>query len=89
MAGEERVHDVMLAEPGGKSVNTVVVGGTDVIVPLERDADGDPFHDDEVWLRSASGAVDLRLLSSDPDVEASPRARRWSRTCWARSSCWG
>lgn len=67
---EEGVYDVMLAEPGGKTVNTIVVGGTDVIVPLERDADGDPFSDDEVWLRSTNGGVDRHMLSSDPDVEA-------------------
>jgi hypothetical protein len=69
MADEETTYDVMVADPGGKTVNTIVVGGTDVVVPLERDLDGDPFHDDEVWLRSASGGVERRLLATDPDVE--------------------
>jgi hypothetical protein len=62
------VLDVMLGEPGGATFNTVVLGGTDVVVPLERDLDGDPYQDDEVWLESLDGSFRMKRLSSDPDV---------------------
>jgi hypothetical protein len=73
-ADEEQVEridltlDVMLGEPGGSTFNTIVLGGTDIIVPLERDLDGDPYQDDEIWLESLDGSFRERRYSSDPDV---------------------
>lgn len=60
--------DVMLGEPGGSTCNTVVLGGMDIVVPLERDIDGDPYQDDEIWLESFDGSFRERRFSSDPDV---------------------
>jgi hypothetical protein len=63
------VVDVMVGEPGEKPFNTLVLGGAEVVVPLERDADGDPFQDDEVILRSTGGSFELRLCSNDAAME--------------------
>jgi hypothetical protein len=60
--------DVMLGEPGGATFNTVVLGGTDIVVPLERDLDGDPYQDDEIWLESLDGSFREQRYSSDSDV---------------------
>lgn len=65
----DMVVDVMLGEPGGAPFNTLVLGGQPIVVPVERDAQADPFQDDEVWLRSVGGGVELRLLRSDEAVE--------------------
>ena len=65
----DMVVDVMLGEPGGAPFNTVVLGGQPIGVPVERDAQADPFQDDEVWLRSVGGGVELRLLRGDEAVE--------------------
>jgi hypothetical protein len=62
------VVDVMVGEPGEKTFNTLVLGGAEVVVPLERDLDGDPYQDDEVWLESLGGSFREKRLSSDPDV---------------------
>ena len=67
-AADDLVVDVMLGKPGGSTFNTVVLGGTDVVIPLERDLDGDPYQDDEVWLENLDGSFRERLYSSDPDV---------------------
>ena len=53
---------------GGDTFNTIVVDRTDLSVPVERDLDGDPLQDDEVWLKDAEGKVVRRLLSTDADV---------------------
>jgi hypothetical protein len=66
---DDMVVDVMLGEPGGSTFNTLVLGGTDVVIPLERDAHADPFQDDEVWLRSPDGSFERRLCSNDDAVE--------------------
>jgi hypothetical protein len=63
------VVDVMLGEPGGSTFNTVVLGGTDIVIPVERDAHADPFQDDEVWLRSMDGGVEYQLGVDHPNVE--------------------
>src|SRR5688572_6076522 len=65
----EGIHAVSVGNVGEDDHNTIVLGGVDVIVPLEMDLDGDPNHDDEVRLRSRDGAVTRVLLVSDPDVE--------------------
>jgi hypothetical protein len=45
---------------------------SDLIVPLDRDFDGDPLQDDEVLLRTSDGTLLRRLLSSDADVTDDP-----------------
>ena len=62
--------NVMLGEPGEDTWNTLVLGGTDVVVPIERDASVDPFQDDEVCLRALNGGWERRICSGDDDVEA-------------------
>ena len=64
----ESTHDVFLADPGGDGVNTIVLSGLDVVVPLEADLDDDPHQDDELRLASLDGRVERVLLPSDEDV---------------------
>jgi hypothetical protein len=66
----DETFDVALTLPGESRHNTIVLGGTDLTIPLEMDADGDPFQDDAVCLRSASGFYEQALLSSDEVVRA-------------------
>lgn len=66
---EPEIVDVMLGDPGAEPHNTLMLERTDVVVPLERDLDGDPFQDDEVWLCTQDGTVIRRLYSSDDEVE--------------------
>lgn len=68
MAAKNRMHDVALFNPGETEHNTIVLGGVDVIIPLELDMDGDPFQDDAVCLRSQGGDWEAVRLSSDPEV---------------------
>ena len=71
----DNTHNVALFNPGETEHNTIVLGGVDVIIPLELDMDGDPFQDDAVCLRSQGGDWEDTLLSSDSDVTASPDTR--------------
>lgn len=79
MAAEQEeihaIHDVALFNPGEKEKNTIVLGGVDVIIPLELDVDGDPLQDDAVCLRSASGNFEDVRLSSDEHVTAAADKR--------------
>jgi hypothetical protein len=68
MAEEETIN-VMLGDPGEDTWNTLVLGDTEVVIPLERDRDDDPFQDDEVWLCAADGTVVQRRYASDDEVE--------------------
>ena len=72
---EPEIVDVMLGDPGAKPMNTLMLERTDVVVPLERDLDGDPFQDDEVWLCTEDGALVKRLYSSDEEVEEDADSR--------------
>lgn len=63
-------HDVALFNAGETEHNTIVLGGVDVVIPLELDMDGDPFQDDAVCLRSLGGDWEHVCLSSDPEVKA-------------------
>lgn len=65
---EEAEHDVALFNPGESEHNTIVLGGVNVVIPLERDLDGDPFQDDAVCLRAYSGAWEHVCVSSAPEV---------------------
>lgn len=68
-------HDVALFNPGETLHNTIVLGGVNVVIPLELDMDGDPFQDDAVCLRSHGGDWEHVCLSSDPEVTVDPDAR--------------
>ena len=68
-------HDVALFNPGESEHNTIVLGGVDVVIPLELDMDGDPFQDDAVCLRSQGGDWEHVMLSSDPEVLSAPDKR--------------
>jgi hypothetical protein len=71
----EDVRDVMVGAPGDKAGNVLVLGGVDVVIPLDMDLDSDPLQDDEVWLRRPDGSVVQVLYSSDPDVERNEEQR--------------
>jgi hypothetical protein len=60
---------VALGLPGDQHENTIVLGGTVIVIPLEMDPDADPLHDDEVRLWSVRGSYDRTLFVSDADVE--------------------
>jgi hypothetical protein len=66
---DEEVFNVMLGEPGEDTWNTLVLGGTEVVVPVERDEFADPFQDDEVRLRSLDGGWERRICNGDDAVE--------------------
>jgi hypothetical protein len=68
-------HDVTLGNEGGEDHNTIVLGGIDLVVPVELDLDGDPLQDDEVNLRSEHGHYNRTLLSSDHDVTPAQDSR--------------
>jgi hypothetical protein len=65
----ETVYDVALSEPDDEHVNTLVLSGIDIVVPLEMDADADPLHDEEVRLWAVDGSFDKLLHVAEPDVE--------------------
>lgn len=67
--------DVALFNPGETEHNTIVLGGVDLVIPLELDMDGDPFQDDAVCLRSLGGDWEHVCLSSDPEVTAAQDRR--------------
>ncbi len=71
----DAIHDVALFNPGESEHNTIVLGGVDLLIPLELDMDGDPFQDDAVCLRSHGGDWEDVRLSSDPEVTAAPDKR--------------
>jgi hypothetical protein len=68
-------YDVALFNPGDQDHNTIVLGGVDLVIPLELDIDGDPFQDDAVCLRSHGGHWEHALTSADPEVTAAPDKR--------------
>ena len=68
-------YDVALFNPGETEHNTIVLGGVDLVIPLELDMDGDPFQDDAVCLRSLGGDWEHVCLSSDPEVTAAQDKR--------------
>ncbi|WP_224366428.1 carboxypeptidase-like regulatory domain-containing protein [Hyalangium versicolor] len=69
------IYDVMLGEPGQQAHNILVLGGMDIVIPLERDLDGDPMQDDTIRLASLDGSYALVLKASDLDVEPDPDNR--------------
>lgn len=71
----DNTHNVALFNPGETEHNTIILGGVDVVIPLELDMDGDPFQDDAVCLRSHGGDWEEAKLSSDDDVTAAPDTR--------------
>jgi hypothetical protein len=71
----DEIYDVMLGEPGQKASNVLVLGGMDIVIPLERDMDGDPLQDDTVRLASLDGGYEQVLQASDLDVEPDPDNR--------------
>ena len=59
---------VLLGPVAGPERNTVELERSDLVIPLARDLDDDPYQDDEVVLRDMDGREVLRLLSSDANV---------------------
>ncbi len=62
-------YDVAVSDAEDDSVNTLAFTLVDIVIPLARDADGDPFQDDEVKLRSHDGSFEQLLRVDSPDVE--------------------
>ena len=66
---------VSVGNPGEDDFNTIVIGGTDLVIPLEMDLDDDPMQDDEVRLRSLDGFFEQVVRASDPDAAPAPDER--------------
>jgi hypothetical protein len=66
-----RTHMVALFDKGSTAKNTIVLG-TDLVLPLEADLDGDPTQDDEIRLVSEGGGFDVTLRAGSDDVEIHP-----------------
>jgi hypothetical protein len=64
----QATYDVALFNRGETTHNTIVLGGVDVLIPIELDVDSDPFQDDAVCLESISGAWSDVRLCTDPEV---------------------
>ncbi|MBI2687964.1 MAG: hypothetical protein HYX27_16775 [Acidobacteria bacterium] len=62
-------YSVALFNKGEEDVNTIVLPGTEIIIPLEEDVDCDPFQDDEIRLMDLCGEGYERIVkSSDPEA---------------------
>jgi len=66
---------VAIGAPDAASLNTIVLGGATVIVPIEAVPEEDPLHDDEVRMWSISGQYDRTRKVSDPEVEPDHESR--------------
>jgi hypothetical protein len=64
-------YPVALNPTKGGSANTLVLAGHDLVVPLERDLDGDPEQVDMVKLYAEEEGYEKVLTSDDEDVEES------------------
>lgn len=67
-----RTHHVALFDKGTRDKHNTIVLGTDLVLPLEADLDGDPEQDDEIRLRSLSGSYELVLHAHDEAVKLHP-----------------
>jgi hypothetical protein len=61
--------DIALFERDDQHTNTIVLSGVDVLVPLARDLDRDPLHDDEIRLFREDGHFERVLQAGHGDVE--------------------
>jgi hypothetical protein len=59
---------VATSDPRDGSHNTLVLGGVDVIIPLEMDADGDPDSEDTVRLTAADGFYQAVRREGDTEI---------------------
>lgn len=66
---------VCVGNVGGDDINTIVVGGFELVIPLELDLDDDPLQDDEVRLYSEDGCFTQIVKASDPGAEPAPDER--------------
>jgi hypothetical protein len=64
-----RSHVISLNHLDGDDHNTIVLGGLDVVIPLEIDFDGDASVEDEVRLRSDDGWFEAHVKESEATVE--------------------
>ncbi len=74
---QERGFDVALGNPGEQDHNTLVLTGVDLVVPLERDLDGDPLQNDEVHLCAVDRSFERVLTVDDPDVRDEGDGALW------------
>lgn len=75
MATRASTHRVCVGNLGEDDFNTLVIGGIDLVIPLEMDLDDDPLQDDEIRLRSLDGFFEQIVRASDPDAEPAPDER--------------
>src|SRR5262245_28118198 len=57
-----------LFNTGETELNTIVLPGMELVIPLEEDLDRDPFQDDEIRLMDLGGAYERVVKSSDPEA---------------------
>lgn len=65
----ERSFAVALSHPEDKTRNTVMLGGLDIVIPMERDLDKDPDTPDELRFKSKDGGYETHVTSDGPDTE--------------------
>lgn len=56
-------YSVQLVDTGDAKKNTIVLGGVEIVVPIEMDAGGHPTQDDAVRLASHAGTYDKTLTA--------------------------
>ncbi len=54
-SADTRKRAVAIGAPDAASLNTLVLGGVSVVVPVEQVPEEDPLHDDEIRMWSTSG----------------------------------
>jgi hypothetical protein len=54
--------------PNDQTKNTLVIGGVDVVIPLEIDVDDDPRSHEHIRLCSEDGLFEAHLQAGGPDV---------------------
>ena len=60
---------IVIGAPDAASLNTIVLGGASVVVPVELVPEEDPIDDDEIRMWSTSGHYDRTLKIRDAEVE--------------------
>jgi len=66
---------VAIGAPDAASLNTIVLGGTSVVIPIELVPEEDPLHDDEIRMWSTSGHYDRMLKIRDAEVDPNHDSR--------------
>lgn len=72
----ELARELSVGDVGGADHDTLVIGGIDLVIPMELDLDDDPLQDDQLSLVSETTEWQQTLTIVDEDVTVQPESRR-------------